>query len=154
MENNKAEKKQNEILGVSPEELTNIAQAVTQVYPMIVLANLTKNTYTLLRNDEFLCNDVEVSGCYEDLIEGNVENIHTNYQHLFEDCFSREHMLKCFEEGKTEVYAEVYQKNKKEQYQWVSAHAIKLENESGDIQHICFNRVLDGIVQERYGGRK
>lgn len=120
---------------------------------MIVLANLTKNTYLMLKNEEFLCNDVISSGCYEDLIDDNLENIHTNYQQLFQECFSREHLLESFKAGKNEVYAEVYQKNKKGQYQWVSTHVIKIKNGSEDVCHICLNRVLDGIVEERHISR-
>lgn len=152
--NNEKVKNLSETMGISNEELQNIVKAVSQVYPMIVFANLTKNTYSMLRDEGFLCNKVTETGCYEDLIDNNVENIHANYQKLFEECFSRDHLLKSFHEGKTEVYAELYQKNKQEQYQWVSTHAIRIESESGDICHICLNRVLDGIVEERHGNRK
>lgn len=137
-------------IGISVKDLMNIVQAVSQVYPMIVLANLTKNTYTMLRNDGFLYNEVVNSGCYDNLIDDNVGNIHTNYQKLFLEYFSREHLLKSFQKGNTEVYAELYQKNKEGQYQWVSTHVIKIKNEAGDICHICLNRILDGIVEERH----
>lgn len=140
----------NETMGISVKNLIKIVQAVSQVYPMIVLANLTKNTYTMLRNDGFLYNEVVNSGCYDDLIDDNVENIHMNYQKLFLEYFSREHLEKSFRKGNTEVYAELYQKNKEGQYHWVSTHVIKIENESGDICHICLNRILDGIVEERH----
>jgi fibrillarin-like rRNA methylase len=136
------------------EELLNIVQGVSQVYPMIVLANLTQNTYSLLRNEDFLCNDVDKTGCYDELIENNAENIHPNYQALFQECFSREHLIKSFKKGKTEVYAELYQKNKDGQYQWVSTHVIRLQDASGEIVHICLNRVMDGRVLEKHGKRK
>jgi hypothetical protein len=121
---------------------------------MIVLANLSQNTYVMLHSEEFLYNDVLGSGSYDDLVDDNVENIHLNYRNLFQDCFSREHLIHSFQMGKTEVYAEVYQKNKRGQYQWVSAHAVRVPSQTGDICHICFNRVLDGIVQERHSSRK
>lgn len=142
-----------EELSISSENLLEIVKAVSQVYPMIVLANLSKNTYTLLRNEVFLQNEISESGCYDDLIDDNQENIHSNYQELFQKCFGRENLLKRFREGKTDVYAELYQKNKSGEYQWVSTHAIKIEDGSGDICHICLNRVLDGIVREKYGSR-
>ena len=135
---------------VSLKDLLNIVQAVSEVYPMIVLANLTKNTYTLLRNEGLLYNKITDSGCYDDLIDDNVENIHKNYHKLFLECFSRECMIKTFKDGKTEVYAELYQKNEQGNYHWVSAQAIKIDNKDGDICHICFNRSLDGIVDEKH----
>ena len=135
-------------------EFINIAKAVSQVYPMIVLANLSKNTYTMMRNEGFLYNEITSSGNYDDLIDDNVGNIHPNYQQLFCECFSRENLMKSFKEGKTEVYAELYQKNKEGQYSWVSTHVIRIESESGDVMHICFNRVMDGINEKRYTHRK
>jgi hypothetical protein len=138
---------------ITSEDLLDITKAVSQVYPMIVLANLTKNTYVMLRDDGFLYNEVVSSGTYEDLIDNNVDNIHSNYQKLFLECFSRERLLKSFNKGKTEVYAELYQKNKQGIYQWVSTHVIRIHNDAGDITHICLNRVLDGIVEERHGER-
>lgn len=139
---------------VSLKDLLNIVQAVSQVYPMIVLANLTKNTYTLLRNEELLYNKILDSGCYDDLIDDNVENIHKNYQKLFLECFSREYLIKTFKDGKTEVYAELYQKNKYGNYHWVSVQAVQIENKDGDICHICLNRSLDGIVDEKHTIRR
>jgi hypothetical protein len=154
MEKDEMIKKLVEGMGLSMEGFIDIAKAVTQVYPMIIYANLTKNTYSVLRNEHFLCNDIESSGRYDDLIDDNVENIHSNYQRYFQKYFSREYLLEAFQKGKTEVYAELYQKNRKGQYQWVSTHAIKVEDESGDITHICLNRVLDGIVEEKHVSRK
>ena len=139
---------------VSFSDFINIVKAVSQVYPLIILANLTKNTYIMIRDEGFLCNAMTDSGCYDDLIDDNVENIHANYQKLFYECFSRENLLRSFAEGKTEVYAELYQKSKEGKYHWVSTHVIKIESDSGDIMHICLNRVLDGIDEKRYSNRK
>jgi hypothetical protein len=121
---------------------------------MVVLVNLTKNTYTMLQDRGFLCNEMTNTGCYDNLIDDNIENIHSNYQKTFLECFSREHLIKSFQEGKTEVYAELYQKNKQNQYQWVSTHVIRVDSDNGDICHICLNRVLDGIIQEKHAHRK
>ena len=118
-------------------------------YPMIVLANLSQNTYIMMHDDRFLCNEISVNGSYDDLIDDNMENIHPNYQRLFYECFSREHLIRSFQQGKTEVYAEVYQKNHQEQYHWVSAHVIRLKSASGDVTHICFNRILENN-EKRY----
>lgn len=138
----------------SSKELLNIIQAVLQVYPMVVLANLTKNTYSMIRDEGFLCRDLVASGCYDDMIDDGVENIHPNYQKLFLEFFSRESLIKSYTNGSTEVYAELYQKDKQEKYHWVSTHAIRIEDESGDIIQICLNRVLDKVSQNKYIQRK
>lgn len=135
---------------ILPENSFSLLTAIMEVYPMIVLSNLTKNKYVMLRNEDFLYNDIISSGIYDDLIDSNVENIHENYQETFLKCFSRDNLLQQYAKGKTDVYAELYQKDKKGAYHWVSAHVIKVQNESDDIIQICFNRPLDGIVEERH----
>jgi hypothetical protein len=62
--------------------------------------------------------------------------------------------MKSFQEGKTEIYAELHQKNKTGQYIWAATQVIRVEEESGDVCHISFNRVLDGIVKEKHNYRK
>jgi len=139
---------------ISMRELMGIVNAVMQVYPMIILANLTKNTYTMIRDEGFLYSDLEYSGCYDDMIEDGVENIHPNYQKLFLQCFSRENLLHNYANGKNEVYAELYQKDRLGKYHWVSVHVIKIENELGDVIQVCLNRFLDKVSVNEYGQRK
>lgn len=131
-------------------DFISITTAVSQVFPMIVLANLTKNTYSMLKDEGFLFNEISVTGCYDDLIDDNMENIHPNYQQLFYESFSREHLVRSFQRGKKEVYAEIYQKDPQGQYHWVSVHVIRIENESGDMMQICLNRVLEANSEKRY----
>lgn len=140
--------------GVSSKELKNMIEAVIQVFPMIALANLSKNTYSMIHNEGFLAWDIPPAGCFDDMIDEGVENIHSNYQEIFLECFSRENIIKNFKNGKTDIYVELYQKNKEGNYHWVSTHVVKVEDESGDIIEICLNRVLDGIVENTYGHRK
>lgn len=135
---------------IPPEDLANLLNAVMNVYPLIVLANLTKNKYFMIRDEGFLYNDIVSSGVYDDLIDDNVANIHKNYQKVFLECFSRDKLLWEYANGKTDVYAELYQKDKNGKYRWVSTHAIRIQDDSGDVIHICFNRPLDGIVEKKH----
>ena len=135
-------------------DFIGITTAVSQVFPMIVLANLTRNTYTMLQDEGFLYNEIPVTGCYDDLIDDNMDHIHPNYQKHFYDCFSREQLLRNFLCGKNEVYAEIYQKDKKGEYHWVSVHVIRIEDESGDLISICLNRILDEVSIKEYGQRR
>lgn len=135
---------------IPSEDLANLLNAVMNVYPMIILANLTKNKYFMIRDEGFLYNNIVSSGLYDDLIDNNVENIHENYQNIFLECFSRDKLLQEYAKGKTDVYAELYQKDIKGNYRWVSTHTIRIQDDSGDMIHICFNRPLDGIVEKRH----
>ena len=55
--------------GISMEEVLTVFEAVSEAFPMIVAANLTKNTYTMIKDDGFLANDMPSSGKYDDLID-------------------------------------------------------------------------------------
>lgn len=136
---------------VSLKDFFQITKAISNAYPMIVFANLSTNTYTMIRDEEFLYNDIATSGCYDDLIDDRMENVHPNYQRLFYESFSREHLIRSFQRGKSEVYAEVYQKDKMGQYHWVSVHVIQIESESGDVMHICMSRTMDEVHDKREG---
>ena len=95
--------------GISMEEVLTVFEAVSEAFPMIVAANLTKNTYTMIKDDGFLANDMPSSGKYDDLIDVGVENIHPNYQRAFLDNFSRERLLQMLGQGRKEVCVKLYQ---------------------------------------------
>lgn len=135
------------------EKIFDVFNAVSEAFPMILTANLTKNKYSMIKHDNFLSFDLPQVGCYDDVIDHGVENIHPNYQETFIRCFSRENLLQSFSQGKTDVYAELYQKSHDNKFQWVSTHVIRTKNQDGDICHICINRVLDDI-QEQHGGTR
>ena len=134
------------LYGISVEEALSVFEAISQVFPMIVSANLTKNTYTMIKQGDFLADDLPMTGRYDDLIDYGVENIHPNYQGLFLEKFSREHLLKAFERGTREVCVKLYQKGRGKNYQWVSTHVIRVKDRDGDICEICINKILgDGL---------
>lgn len=141
----------NENADIKAKDLLDIIDAITQVYPMIVLANLTKNSYLMLKDEGFLYEKMVLSGNYDEMITDGVKNIHPDYQSLFMESFSRELLVKSFEHGKNEVEARLYQRNQKGKYHWVSTKVIRLNDESGDMVQICLNQVLSKEHGDRYG---
>ena len=139
--------------GISMEEVLSVFEAVSEAFPMIISANLTKNTYMMIKDDGFLAGDFPATGKYDDLIDFGVEYIHPNYQRSFLDNFSRERLLRKLGQGKREVYSKQYQKGRNGQYQWVSTHVIRTSNAEGEICLVCINRILDG-VEKKAGGSK
>lgn len=136
------------------EESFQVFNAISEVFPMIIYANLTQNTYAMLKHDNFLAGNIPFTGCYDDLIDWGVENIHENYQKNFIQCFDRENLIQAYSQGKTDVYAELYQKGHDDKYQWVSTHVIRTNNEEGEICQICINRILDGVEKKAGGSRR
>ena len=135
--------------GISMEEVLSVFEAVSEAFPMIISANLTKNTYTMIKDDGFLAGDFPATGKYDDLIDFGVEYIHPNYQRSFLDNFSRERLLRKLGQGKREVYSKQYQKGRNGQYKWVSTHVIRVKDRDGDICEICLNRVIEGSMGQQ-----
>ena len=131
--------------------LLDILDAITKVYPMIVLANLSKNSYSMLKDEGFLFDRVMQCGNYDDMILDGVKNIHPDYQALFLDCFAREALIRRFEHGEKEIEARLYQKNMNGQYHWVIVKVIRVVDESGDLVEVCLNKVLSDEMGDRYG---
>lgn len=129
--------------GISVEEVLSVFEAVTEAFPMIVAVNLTKNTYTMIKDNGFLADDMPVRGTYDDLIDSGVENIHPNYQRAFLDNFSRERLLQTLGQGRKEVCVKLYQKGRGDGYQWVSSHVIRVKDKNGDVCHVCINKILE-----------
>ncbi len=128
-----------------PDGAMQLFEAIFDAFPMILSANLTKNTYSLFKHDNFLADDIPTSGDYDEMIENSIMNIHPDYREDFIRCFSRQRLLEAYENGHTDVYAELYQKGRGTGYQWVSTHVIRTTNQNGDICHICICRILDDV---------
>jgi hypothetical protein len=131
--------------------LMDILDAITQVYPMIVLANLTRNSYFMLKDEGFLFDKAMASGNYDAMIEEGVKNIHPHYRSLFLECFSRELLMKHFLTGKKVIEAKIYQKNQQGEYHWVKIRVLRVADESGDIVEICLSQELSHGEGDRYG---
>jgi hypothetical protein len=138
--------------GISIDDLFGVIKSVSQVFPMIVVANLSKNTYTMIKDDGFLAGSLPKTGKYDDMIDFGVANIHPNYQNVFLDSFSRERLLGNFDRGRKEIAAKLYQKGRGDQYQWVTTHVIRLPDRDGDVCHICINKVIEDEGMPRVSG--
>lgn len=144
-----------ELNGISLDSVLSVFEAVSAAFPLIISANLTKNTYTMIKDDGFLAYDMPATGNYDELIEKNVVNIHPSYQSTFLDNFKRENLVRKIKQGQNEVYLKLYQKGRTDEYQWVTTHVIHVQNHDGDICEICLNRQLPdeyGEMRTRFSG--
>ena len=131
----------------SSQNVNQFFEAVFDVFPMILSANLTQNTYFLYKHDNFLVEDIPETGNYDEMIQNSLVNIHPDYQSDFLRLFSRERLLDAYAKGITDIYAELYQKGRDSVYQWVSTHAIRTSNQNGDVCQICINRIMNDVNQ-------
>ena len=127
---------------VAGEILTEILDALSQVYPMILLANLTQNRYVMLKDRGFLYRKNTTYGNYDEMISNGVKNVHPNYQSTFLDTFARSKLIARYENGVRQVSARLYQRGENGEYQWVETKVIRLQDESGDVVQVCLNEIL------------
>lgn len=131
----------------SSKNVNQLFEAIFDVFPMILSANLSQNTYFMYKHDNFLVDDIPETGNYDEMIQNSLINIHPDYQSDFLRLFSRERLLEAYARGITDVYAELYQKGRNSDYQWVSTHVIRTTNQNGDICQICINRIMNDVNQ-------
>ena len=125
--------------GITSGMLEDLLAALAQVYPMMLLANLTQNTYTMIADQGFLHRKLEVSGNYDEMITRGCQDVHPSYRDAFMDAFDRQTLINRYGNGVTRVWAKLYQKDANGAYHWVTTKVIRLEDESGDVVQLCVN---------------
>ena len=126
-------------------ENRKLIKSVKKFFPMIISANLSRNTYSMYEYDNYITKTAPVAGRFDDLIEGGIASMREDYRDIFRDTFSREVLLEKFTTGgETEVYLETPQMGDDGEYHWVATHVIKLDNPySDDILEFTFTRIID-----------
>ncbi|MCR4689394.1 MAG: EAL domain-containing protein [Saccharofermentans sp.] len=86
-----------------------VMQALYKRYPLIILANLSKDSYYMKSYDSFTRKSCMPSGRYSDLIESGAATLYPDDKKKFLDTFRIENMLKANEAGKSFVSVTVRQ---------------------------------------------
>ena len=86
-----------------------LTQALFKQYPLMILGNLTQNTYSFLTYKDFTSTKCEVAGTFDDLIESGATTMHEMDRELFKNTFSRENLLQEYKQGTDKVEIRVIQ---------------------------------------------
>lgn len=86
-----------------------LTQALFKQYPLMILGNLTQNTYSFLTYKDFTSIKCEVAGTFDDLIESGATTMHEMDRELFKNTFSRENLLQEYKKGTDKVEIRVIQ---------------------------------------------
>lgn len=116
-------------------------QAVFKKYPLLIVGNLTQNTYYMLTSENFTSTKCSVAGTFDELIESGCSTIHDMDKDLFKKTFSRENLLKEHEKGTEKVEIRVIQEGDDGQLRRVEITDYFVEDEaSDDVLVVSFNR--------------
>ena len=121
-----------------------IIRALMRVYPMVMMVNLTRDTYTIIEYKHSLNPNGKATGKYSQLHLQGLASTHPDYQEAFASKFSRENLLARFASGEEEVYLEAQQMGPDKCYHWSSTHGIRVDNPySDDVIQFILVRPLD-----------
>ena len=80
-----------------------LMDAVFMKYPLIIFANLTRNSYYMMAYDNFSTTSCPASGIFDELIEHGTQTMHPEDQEIFHTAFQRENLLKAYADGKKNI---------------------------------------------------
>ncbi len=135
-------------IGIEMEAL-QLMRGITDTYDMIISANLSKNTYHMVSYERYLNQGAELSGVFDELIDVGVSSVPASHKESFFKAFSRESLLKAYNEGKKDVYLEHQQYDDNGNVHWISTHVLFTENPyNDDILEITLSQNIDERIRK------
>lgn len=80
-----------------------VLQAMFEKHPMVMLSNLTKDSYVMMAYEKFHTHYSPASGKFSELIERDAETMHEDDRELFKYTFAIPHLLEEYKKGNTTV---------------------------------------------------
>ena len=80
-----------------------LAEVIFKRFPLIILANITRNSYYMMAYDSFTTHTCPAAGVFDELIEGGALTMHEEDQMRFRTTFCRENLLQAFAQEKESV---------------------------------------------------
>ena len=88
----------------APASAVNLLMGVVfRKYPLVIFANLTRNSFYMMAYENFTSTSCPSTGIFDELIVHGASTMHPDDKEPFLTTFSRENLLKAYEEGKKEV---------------------------------------------------
>jgi EAL domain-containing protein (putative c-di-GMP-specific phosphodiesterase class I) len=80
-----------------------LSDAVFCCYPLVILSNLTQNSYYVMSNENFTSNSCPSSGMFDELISYGARSMHPEDRESFGNAFRREALMSAYENGEKSV---------------------------------------------------
>ncbi len=146
---------QNDGSSNSVTDIMLLTMAIQSAYSMVIYANLTQNTYRMIDYERFLTHCASSSGVFDDLIEFGSATVPVSHRRAFLDTFSREALLKAYNDGKKSVKLEHQQYTDDGKLHWVLTKVLFVkDNRTGDVLEVTLSQYIDGEYKKREQTRK
>lgn len=124
-------------------EIRKLLQAMSLYCPMVISANLTRNTYYMMEYKDYTSHCTKDEGSFDQLIQNGYHSFHPEDRESFLSCFKRENLLKAYAEGKAKIHHVGRQIGDDGKYHMVQTVAIFVKGEgTDDIGEISFTYLL------------
>ena len=123
-----------------------LLSAIFQKYPLVIFANLTKNSYYMMSYDNFTTTECSGTGKFDELIQSAASTIHPEDREAFVRTFDRENLLKIYRSGTKAAGVWIRQKGDDGIYREIESMDYFVKNpSSNDVLAINFS----GAIEER-----
>ena len=82
-----------------------LMDAVFMKYPLVIFANLTRNSYYMMVYENFSTTSCPSTGVFDELIEHGTATMHPDDRDIFRMTFNRRNLLRAYEQGRESVTA-------------------------------------------------
>jgi EAL domain-containing protein (putative c-di-GMP-specific phosphodiesterase class I) len=90
----------NQTLATSTEMLI---KAIFMKYPLVIMANLTRNSYYMMAYDNFSTRECASTGIFDELIYGGSKTMYPDDEEIFRNTFSKENLIEAYSRGEQYV---------------------------------------------------
>lgn len=88
------------LVSQAPASVTSLLmEAVFMKYPLVIMANLTRNSFYMMAYENFSARTCPSTGVFDELIVHGTSTMHPDDQELFSTTFSRVNLLAAYERG-------------------------------------------------------
>lgn len=88
------------LISQAPASVTSLLmEAVFTKYPLVIMANLTRNSFYMMAYENFSARTCPSTGVFDELIVHGTSTMHPDDQELFSTTFSRANLLAAYERG-------------------------------------------------------
>lgn len=121
-----------------------LMEAVFQRFPLLILANITRNSYYMMAYENFTTRQCPAAGVFDELIQGGAATMHPGDREIFAKAFSRENLLAARERGDKTVRVVTRQMGDDGLYRMVETVDYFVENPSTeDVLIIAMSQNLE-----------
>lgn len=125
-----------------------LCTAISDIYPLIIFGNLTKNTYSVLECERFPTKRALDEKTYDELVNSSASTIPVEiHREQFLRLFSREALLQAYQNGKRQLNLRLQQVGDDGIIRWVETRVIIRQCDCGGILTISFSRPVNDEME-------